>query len=137
VAGAATNLKTTETMTEVRVELATDILFDFDRSDLRPVGVEALQQVATMIRERRNRGVRIEGHTDSKGTVPYNQRLSEARARTVRDWLQTQGGLTQVRFTVEGFGARRPVAANTRPDGSDDPNGRQKNRRVEIIILKS
>jgi outer membrane protein OmpA-like peptidoglycan-associated protein len=131
----ATKLETKETPSDIRIELAADVLFDFDRANLRPAGVEALQQVATMIRERRNRGVRIEGHTDSKGTVPYNQRLSEERAKTVRDWFQ-QNGLTDVRFTIEAFGARRPVATNTRPDGSDDPEGRQKNRRVEIIIVK-
>jgi len=134
--GAPKSLETIETRTDTRINLAADVLFDFDKADIRPAGAEALQQVAQMIRQRRSTGVRIEGHTDSKGAMPYNQRLSEARAKAVRDWLQNQDGLSKVRFTVEGFGARRPVTANAWPDGSDNPDGRQKNRRVEIIIGK-
>ena len=54
----------------------------------------------------------------------------------MRDWFVTKEGLQNVKFTTEGFGKQQPVAQNTKPDGSDDPEGRQKNRRVEITFRK-
>jgi outer membrane protein OmpA-like peptidoglycan-associated protein len=136
VAGAAQNLEVKETKTEIRIELAADVLFDFDKSNIRSSAQDALKQAAAIIRPNASRVTRIEGHTDAKGNDAYNQRLSEARATSVRDWFVAREGLANVRFVVQGFGAKRPVASNTKPDGSDDPAGRQKNRRVEIIIAK-
>ena len=75
----------------------------------------------------------IESHTDSKGPNDYNQKLSEARAQTVRAWLKSHHDLPGTSITV-GYGESQPVAANSKPNGSDDPGGRQKNRRVEIVI---
>jgi len=63
--------------------------------------------------------------------------LSDRRAAAVKTWLATTGGLAKTTFSTKGFGAKQPVAPNTKPDGSDDPDGRQKNRRVEIIIAKN
>jgi outer membrane protein OmpA-like peptidoglycan-associated protein len=76
----------------------------------------------------------VEGHTDAKGTDAYNDRLSQRRARSVRDWLVREAGVAPTRIGTLGFGERRPVAPNERPDGSDDPEGRQRNRRVEILV---
>lgn len=75
-------------------------------------------------------------HTDGKGSDAYNQKLSERRADSVRQWLGQKEGLAQVKMTTQGFGAARPVAPNTNKDGSDNPEGRQKNRRVEIVLAK-
>lgn len=75
----------------------------------------------------------VEGHTDAKGSDAYNQTLSEKRARTVRDWLAARGALP-VDTPIQGWGERRPIAPNLKPDGSDDPAGRQKNRRVEVTL---
>ena len=136
VGGAVQNIEVKETKTEIRIELAADVLFDFDKSNIRPSAQDALKQAEAIIRPYANRVVRIEGHTDAKGNEAYNQRLSEARAKSVQDWFIAREGLANVRFVVQGFGARRPVAPNTTPDGSDDPTGRQKNRRVEIIVAK-
>ena len=69
----------------------------------------------------------LEGHTDAKGTAEYNQRLSEQRAEAVKTWLAEHERLGKTRFVTQGSGAEKPVAPNTRPDGSDDPEGRQKN----------
>jgi outer membrane protein OmpA-like peptidoglycan-associated protein len=80
--------------------------------------------------------VEIEGFTDSKGAADYNLRLSNARAESVRDWMIEHEGLHGAGFATQGFGSTRPVAPNTKPDGSDDLAGRQKNRRVEIVIRK-
>ncbi len=131
------SLQVRETATEIRINLAADILFDFDKSTIRPEAAKALYDVAQIIAEKGGgRNVRIEGHTDSKGGAVYNQKLSERRADAVNQWLKRTEGLTKVRMTTRGFGATRPVAPNTKPDGSDDPVGRQKNRRVEIVLEK-
>jgi outer membrane protein OmpA-like peptidoglycan-associated protein len=119
---------------QVRIELPADILFDFDKSNIRPSAADALKKAATLLREHAKGVVRIEGHTDSKGRPAYNQRLSERRAEAVRRWLVERDGLTTIRFVTEGFGATRPKVPNTKPDGSDDPAGRQINRRVEIVF---
>ena len=134
--GKVQDLRVKETKSEIRIELAADVLFDFDKADILPKAREALKQVAEVIREKGKGVVQIEGHTDSKGSDAYNQRLSERRANAVKDWLANKEGLKNVRFATRGFGAKKPVASNTKPDGSDDPDGRQKNRRVEIVVKK-
>jgi len=75
----------------------------------------------------------VEGHTDSIGGGDYNMVLSQNRATAVRDWLAAHGYVA-ADSAIRGFGKTRPIAPNTTPDGKDDPVGRQKNRRVEIVI---
>ncbi|HWS72647.1 MAG TPA: OmpA family protein [Thermoanaerobaculia bacterium] len=137
IAGAIQAMEVKETDTEVRVDLAADVLFDFDKADLLPKAEETLQRAADFVKERNKAAavVRIEGHTDAKGSDSYNRKLSLRRADSVKRWL-TSHGLSAMRFSTEGFGATKPVAPNQKPDGSDDPVGRQKNRRVEIVIQK-
>jgi outer membrane protein OmpA-like peptidoglycan-associated protein len=118
------------------IGLASDVLFDFGRAEIRPGAAPVLARAAEMIRQAGPHEVTIEGHTDDKGAAAYNQRLSEQRAAAVRHWLETQGGVQGVSMTTHGWGATKPIAPNTKPDGSDDPEGRQKNRRVEIVIAK-
>jgi outer membrane protein OmpA-like peptidoglycan-associated protein len=119
---------------EIRIELAADVLFDFDKHELRPEAVPSLEKVADVLRSRAGSPVTIEGHTDGKGSDAYNQPLSEKRAQAVREWLVKKGGASAARITARGWGKSKPVAPNTRPDGSDDPEGRKKNRRVEITV---
>ena len=121
---------------EIRIELAADVLFDFDKADLRPEAIPSLQKVGAVINGYPNVPVRIEGHTDAKGADDYNMKLSESRAASVRSWLVRDGGVEGGRITTYGRGETRPVAPNAKPDGSDDPQGRQKNRRVEITLKK-
>jgi outer membrane protein OmpA-like peptidoglycan-associated protein len=136
--GKVQDLQVKETETEVRMELAADVLFDFDKADILPKAQAALKQVAAVIRDKaKGKGaVTIEGHTDAKGSDSYNRRLSERRAEAVKKWLVNHEGLGNVSFTTRGFGATKPVAPSKKPDGSDDPEGRQKNRRVEIVVKK-
>ncbi len=136
IGGNVQDLQVKEIGNEVRIDLAADVLFDFDKADILPKAEETLTKAATIVKERAKGTVRVEGHTDSKGGDAYNMRLSERRANSVRDWLRTKGGLASFNFQTKGFGARQPVAPNQKPDGSDDPEGRQKNRRVEIVITK-
>jgi len=133
--GKVADFEVKETDTELRIELAADVLFDFDKATLLPKAEDTLTKAAAFIRERAAGAVRIEGHTDSKGDDRYNQKLSERRAGSVRDWF-VRHGLGGLRFSASGLGETRPVAPNARPDGSDDPEGRRKNRRVEIVIGK-
>jgi outer membrane protein OmpA-like peptidoglycan-associated protein len=80
--------------------------------------------------------VRIEGYMDAKGSDSYNQKLSERRALSVKAWFVNKEHLRDVQYATQGFGAKNPVVPNNKPDGSDDPESRQKNRRVEIIFRK-
>ena len=122
------------TETEIRIELSSDVLFDFDKADLRPEAFASLKKVATVLASYPGSSASVEGHTDNKGKEPYNQKLSERRAGSVRDWLRSHGASNQM--TTRGWGARKPIAPNSKPGGADDPEGRQKNRRVEIVVKK-
>jgi outer membrane protein OmpA-like peptidoglycan-associated protein len=134
--GKIQSLDVKESAVEVRIDLAADVLFDFDKAEILPKAQQTLAQAAQIIRERAKGAVRIEGYTDAKGSDSYNQKLSEQRASSVKAWFVNKEHVGGVQFATQGFGARNPVAPNKKPDGSDDPEGRQKNRRVEIIFRK-
>jgi len=136
VEGLLRDLGARVTAQEIRIELQADVLFDFDRSDLRGEAEATLGKVAEVVRSNPGR-VTVEGYTDSKGPDAHNQKLSEGRAASVTDWLVRKGSVEAARVTARGLGETRPVAPNTKPDGSDDPQGRQRNRRVEIAIRKA
>ena len=122
---------------EIRIALAADVLFDFDRHELKPAAFPTLGKVAEVLKAHQGAAVLVEGHTDGKGNDAYNQTLSERRAASVRDWLVKNADQPRARFTTRGYGKARPVAPNARADGSDDPEGRQKNRRVEVVVRRS
>ena len=134
--GKVQDLQVKESAAEVRIELAADVLFDFDKAEILPKAQNALNQAAVFIRDKAKGAVRIEGHTDAKGADSYNQKLSERRALAVKAWLTDKEGLRNAQFLTQGFGARKPKAPNQKPDGVDDPEGRRQNRRVEIIFKK-
>jgi outer membrane protein OmpA-like peptidoglycan-associated protein len=115
--------------------LPADVLFDFDKSEIRPDAVLALAAAADLLRKGVNGAIKIDGHTDSKGASAYNLKLSQDRARSVQAWFVKNGGLpANQRYTLTGYGATRPKVPNVKPDGSDDPANRQINRRVEITF---
>ena len=117
---------------EERLRVGSDFLFDFDRAELRSEAEPALAELARRVAQA-NKMAMIEGHTDAKGTDSYNQTLSERRATAVRLALVGRG-LGYEKLNIRGFGKTRPVAPNQYPDGADDPDGRQRNRRVEVVI---
>jgi outer membrane protein OmpA-like peptidoglycan-associated protein len=117
---------------EIKINLSADVLFDFDKADLRPEAAPALAKVAEVLKAYPKATALIEGHTDGKGNAGYNQKLSEQRAASVRKWLLDDGVATPM--TTRGYGKTRPIAPNVKPNGADDPLGRQKNRRVEITV---
>jgi outer membrane protein OmpA-like peptidoglycan-associated protein len=120
------------TRCEERLRVGSDFLFDFDRAELRTEAEPALAELARRVTQA-NKMVMIEGHTDAKGTDSYNQTLSERRATAVRLALVGRG-LGYEKLNIRGFGKTRPVAPNQYADGTDDPDGRQRNRRVEVVI---
>lgn len=113
--------------TEVRIRLSGSVLFDFDSDIVRPDAERTLGEVLEVLRAHAGRPVRIEGHTDSIATDAYNLALSERRAMAVRGWLVEHGAAADA-LTTQGFGESKPVASN------DTAGGRQRNRRVEIVI---
>jgi len=123
------NLKAEETDTEIKLMLDASVLFDYDQANIRPDAVASLLSVLTVIEEYSSSKVRIEGHTDSTGEENYNLDLSEKRAQSVRDWLIERGCDSEKLIPI-GFGESKPIASN------DTEEGRQQNRRVEIIIEK-
>lgn len=120
-----------ETPEQKTVTLAADVLFEFDRSDLNAEARTRVDELADELADLGARTVTIEGHSDDRGTPDYNQALSERRATAVSDRLRTSLG---DEFTLEatGYGETRPVAPNQKADGSDDPEGRARNRRVVV-----
>lgn len=137
VAGLLKDLGAKVTEQEIRIELAADVLFDFDKDTLRPDATASLTKVGEVLKCHAARPIRIQGHIDGKGADDYNKSLSERRAQSVKDWLVRQAGVDGKRIATRGFGKTQPKVSNTKPDGSDDPDGRQKNRRVEIVVKKS
>jgi len=124
-----------ETPKIVRINLRGDILFDFDKWDIRPSAETTLSQIAKLILKYPKAAVQIDGYTDSKGSATYNLGLSDRRSGSVKAWLASRGVPENI-VSTRGWGAEHPVAPNKHPNGSDDPEGRQKNRRVEITIHK-
>lgn len=115
-----------------KLSLPEDILFDFNSAKLRSEADDAIEKLAAVADET-DGNITIIGHTDSRGDDAHNQKLSEDRAKSVLQALVDEG-VKKDRLTSEGKGSTDPIASNTKSDGSDDPDGRQKNRRVEVIV---
>jgi len=122
---------------QLTIDLAADVLFDFDKYTLRPIANDTLRKVGQVAASYPSSPMLIEGHTDGKGTHPYNMKLSENRADAVKNWLVQNASIAGSRITAQGWGETKPVAPNKKPDGSDNPEGRQKNRRVEIVLTQT
>jgi len=119
-------LQTRDTARGLIVNMS-DVLFDTGKYSLRPLAREKLSKVAGIVSGHPGLKLDVEGHTDSVGGDVYNQQLSEQRGAAVRDYLMQQG-MAVSSVTTKGFGKTQPVASN------DTAQGRQENRRVEIVI---
>lgn len=122
--------QTTEEELGFRMTLPAEVLFDTDESALRPDAEQVLTDVLGILREYSTSKIIVEGHTDSSGTPEHNQELSEVRASTVKQWLEAHRGSARWQITTQAWGATKPMASNATPEG------RQRNRRVEIIIVR-
>jgi hypothetical protein len=104
-----------------------DVLFDTNKYTLKPGAREKLAKVSGILLAYPGLKVQVEGYTDSTGSPEYNQRLSEQRSMTVRDYLTAQG-INMNNVTAQGFGQNDPVASNA------TASGRQQNRRVQMVV---
>lgn len=119
-----------------RFNLAADVLFEFGRADLRPQAAGALQDILTQVRATYRRPVLlVVGHTDSIGSDALNDALSLRRAQAVETWF-VAAGVPASSIQTQGFGKRQPIAPNQTANGADDPVGRARNRRVEIVATE-
>ncbi|HKK07554.1 MAG TPA: OmpA family protein, partial [Gemmatimonadota bacterium] len=105
------------------------ILFDVDSDRIRPESTPTLKEIAEMLKAHPDLRLSIEGHTDATGDAKHNQELSERRAASVKTLLVSDYGIDAGRLETAGFGASKPVADNGTPEG------RQENRRVELVKL--
>ena len=108
------------------ITLDSGILFDVDKYDVRPEAERALASLAVVLKEADVKAFQIDGHTDSDASDEHNQVLSENRANAVKSFLAAQGLTAEI--SINGYGESRPIASN------DTAEGKQKNRRVEILI---
>ena len=113
----------------LKLSFACEVLFDFDKSNIKSSADKKLREAVRILGSYGYQNLSIEGHTDSKGTEEYNQKLSERRAEAVANYL-VKLGIDRDRVSVVGYGESNPVATN------ETDFGRQLNRRVEIIVLK-
>lgn len=132
VASTDRSLSDEQTATQERVILAADVLFAFDKADLTPAAQATIAQAAQRIRDRARGDTHVDGYTDAVGNHDYNVTLSQQRAQAVVSALQPLLSGAAVNLIPAGHGDADPVAANTKPDGSDNPAGRALNRRVVI-----
>jgi outer membrane protein OmpA-like peptidoglycan-associated protein len=107
-----------------------NIFFDRKQATLRPESTTELQQLVTLLKDNPTMKIEVSGHTDAMGKDSDNQQLSDDRARAVKEYVVTIGGVDAGRITARGYGETRPLATN------DTDEGRAKNRRVEFTILE-
>jgi len=112
----------------IPVVMKLKVNFDFDKSDIKPEYHQELADFATFMKQYPGAAVEIDGHTDSKGSDEYNQKLSQNRANSVREYLVKKLGMSGKLLTAVGFGESKPVADNNTEAGSAE------NRRIEAVL---
>lgn len=113
-----------------RIQINDKILFDVDKATIKPESHDLLNEIVRVIQQNPHiKKLSIEGHTDSDGSDKHNQKLSDARAASVRQYL-VDHGITADKLTSAGFGESKPIASN------DTADGKEKNRRVEFLITE-
>jgi OOP family OmpA-OmpF porin len=111
-----------------------NVYYDFDKASLKKESYGSLDKLVALLSAHPEITIELSAHTDNKGTEEYNQRLSDARAKSCVAYLISKG-IDKDRLQAKGYGSTQPIAPNTKEDGSDDPEGRQKNRRTEFKVL--
>ncbi|MEO5673836.1 MAG: OmpA family protein [Chitinophagales bacterium] len=111
-----------------------NIYYGFDSANLRPESKPGLDSLYQILTENPAIVVEISSHTDSKGNDKYNQKLSQARAQSVVDYL-IERSIPTDRLKAKGYGESKPIAPNTLPNKKDNPEGRQLNRRTEFRVI--
>jgi len=112
-----------------------NVYYDFNQSYLQPASFPSLDKLVAMLQAHPEVKIELSAHTDSKGSNELNEKLSEARAKSCVDYLVSKG-VSAERLTWKGYAATMPIAPNTNTDGSDNPEGRARNRRTEFKVIK-
>lgn len=113
-----------------------NVYYDYDKATLRAESYVELDKLIEFFDANPNIVVELSAHTDSRGSDAYNERLSDARAKSVVDYLVSKG-IDRSKLIAKGYGESQPVAPNENADGSDNPEGRQQNRRTEFKVVKN
>lgn len=113
-----------------------NVFFIFDKDKIIDESLPDLEKLAKLLNKNLEIKIEISGHTDSKGSDEYNMKLSKKRAIAVRKYL-IKNGVSPERITAVGKGETMPIARNVNPDGTDNPEGRQLNRRIELKVLET
>ncbi len=129
-----TELNAETTIEGIKFNLSDNILFEFDKYHVRAAAKPTLEKVNQVLTHFKDARILINGHTDSKGTDVYNIELSQKRAAAVKYYFVNNFQAEPTRIQTQGIGKSQPIASNTNSDGSDNPQGREKNRRVEFTI---
>lgn len=111
-----------------------NIYYDIDEDRIRPDAAKELDKLVQLLVDNPDIKIELSSHTDSIATVDYNQDLSQRRAQSAVNYM-IQKGIAPDRMVAKGYGELKPIARNTNPDGTDNPGGRQRNRRTEFKIL--
>ncbi|MBT1701063.1 PD40 domain-containing protein [Fulvivirgaceae bacterium PWU4] len=112
-----------------------NIYYDLDKANIRPDAAKELDKLVQLLIDNPEIKIELSSHTDSIATVEYNQDLSQRRAESAVKYL-VDNGISPDRLVAKGYGELRPIARNTNPDGTDNPEGRDRNRRTEFKILE-
>ena len=112
-----------------------NIYYELDKADIRPDAAKELDKLVQILIDNPEIKIELSSHTDSIATVEYNMDLSQRRAESAVNYL-IEHGISPDRLVAKGYGELRPIARNTNPDGTDNPEGRQRNRRTEFKILE-
>jgi outer membrane protein OmpA-like peptidoglycan-associated protein len=112
-----------------------NIYYDLDSANIRPDAAVELDKLVQILIDNPEIKIELSSHTDSIASVEYNLNLSQRRAQSAVNYI-IQQGISPDRLEAKGYGELRPIARNTNPDGTDNPQGRQRNRRTEFKILE-
>jgi OmpA-OmpF porin, OOP family len=113
----------------IQFSLNAAVLFDSNKSSLKPTAQKELSAVAVKLKQYPSARILVQGHTDDVGSDAYNKKLSQERAQSVRSYFVSEEGMNAGNISITGFGEARPIASNS------SETGRQKNRRVEIVVI--
>ena len=112
-----------------------NIYYDLDKANIRPDAAKELDKLVQLLIDNPEIKIELSSHTDSIASVDYNQDLSQRRAESAVRYIVSKG-IAPDRLVAKGYGELKPIARNTNPDGTDNPAGRDRNRRTEFKILE-
>lgn len=112
------------------------ILYEYRSSEINEVAAKELDKLIVILNKNKNIGAELKSHTDSKGGNEFNMKLSQERANKALEYIVSNGNISRSKIKAIGYGETQPVSPNNLPNGKDNPEGRRKNRRTEVTLIK-